>query len=106
MLTATPITLRPTGSIPVALDPAASSKNLPTRAPAGSWRYRSVAMSRSRFAIAMLVSAGVHVGVLFGLGHQRKAVHRVKEEAVPTIAITIPQLKELEDLDPAPSDEK
>ncbi len=67
----------------------------------GSWRYPDCRRSRTVVITAMALSAGVHLGVLFGITKAKVVPKAV--QAVPTIAITIPppQLKELEEPEPA-----
>src|SRR4051812_48022996 len=84
---------------PVAI-PALPAARPAARADArmGCWRYTCVRpRSRWTLASALLISAAVHSGLLFGLGHMRKKP--VVRRDVPTIqlAITMPLLKELEE---------
>ncbi len=82
---------------------AGSRPRAATRAGAelGSWRYPDCSRSRAVVITAMALSAAVHLGVLFGFTKAKIAPKRV--EAVPTIALTLPppQLKELEEPEPA-----
>ncbi len=68
--------------------------------------YESSHISRSAVVFAILVSAGLHATLFFGplLAH-RKAARVVIAEPLNMIRLSIPELKELEEPDPAPSDD-
>ena len=72
----------------------------------GAWRYGGAGRSRAGFYVALLVSAGLHAGILFGHGLLRTTEPpKKKVEAVPVITITMPEVKDLEEIDPMPVDE-
>lgn len=53
----------------------------------------------------MAVSAGLHAGLLLGLGPPRKkAVPIAQDDRTPIIRLAIPELKDLEEPEPAPTD--
>lgn len=80
-----------------------------TRAPessrTGSWRYDSGRRSRARWIVAVCVSAAVHAVLILGVGRQAKKVAVAAPTEVPTIRLTIPEVKELEEPEPASNDE-
>ncbi len=53
---------------------------------------------------SLAVSLGLHAGVLFGLSGRQKVV-RVREKPVIALTFAVPQLKELEELERAPSED-
>lgn len=63
----------------------------------GSWRYPDCRRSRPVLLLAAAVSAGLHLGLLFGVAKPKPAPKPVV--AVPMIAVTLPppQLKELDE---------
>ena len=72
----------------------------------GSWHYDVRHGSRSALVAAILISAGLHVVLLFGanLLHRKPKVKPV-EEAVPVIRLSIPDLKELEEPETSPNED-
>ena len=69
----------------------------PPRAVLNAAHYGSQHGSRSRLAIALLISAGLHAGMILGLGHrERPAAPRADDNGI-TINITMPQIKDLEE---------
>jgi protein TonB len=102
MATSLPLPAAPLGTSGVPRSLVATSGRA---APAGAWRYSAVRRSRPLVVTAALASAGIHAGLLFGLGHAAKKP--AFKSAVPTIQLTItmPQLKELDEPDPAPTDD-
>jgi TonB family protein len=102
MLTSSPFpTTHPFG-------PAAPTPPRAQRTPAlplGAWYYPRTPRSRLVLATAGLLSLGIHVGLLFGLGHAKKKP--APPSAVPTIqlAFTMPPLKELEEPETATSED-
>jgi protein TonB len=71
----------------------------------GSWRYDSRRRSRPLVITSVLVSVGIHVAILFGIGKPtaRKAVAPPEENLIALVPM--PQLKELEEPEPAPTDD-
>lgn len=73
----------------------------------GSWRYPDRRAPRSLLILAIVLSAGLHAGILFGFTHRAKAVARAPEKNVIALTLTIPDLKDLEEPEPEPvSDER
>jgi periplasmic protein TonB len=71
---------------------------------AGSWRYAAGRPTRLVIGLAMLISAGVHAGILFGFRKPAaKPVVRQKEE-LRIALIPPPEIKDLEEPEPAPSE--
>lgn len=97
MITSYPVSL-------TAADPASRGPK-PVVAAAGSWRYDCGRRSRRTVMMAALISAGLHAWVFFGVGRAPKKVAPMRVAEAPTIQLTIPQVKELEDPDPAPTDD-
>ncbi len=98
------ITALPThhaGSLPA---PPAASRT-PAPVVDGSWRYDSRRPSRPIVITAMLISVGIHVAILFGIGKPtaRKSVAPPEENLIALVPL--PQLKELEEPEPAPTDD-
>jgi len=70
----------------------------------GSWRYDSGPRRRGTLIVAVVVSFAVHASAFWGIGRPgKKHVVAARDEA-PTIALTMPDLKELEEPDPTPTD--
>lgn len=60
---------------------------------------------RTKFAVltAVLISAGIHTGLLFGLRPLPRPARKAVAEEKPVIALSIPQLKDLEEPEPEPN---
>jgi periplasmic protein TonB len=71
----------------------------------GSWRYERRAPSRSTLAVAILLSAGLHAFLLLGFSKGGKKVTVQKSEHVIAISLVMPEVKELEEPEPMPTDE-
>lgn len=71
----------------------------------GSWRYASSRTPRIVLIVAALLSAGLHAGILFGVRPAKKKAVAAKVEEPTMIRLTIPDLKELEEPEPLPTDE-
>jgi len=69
-----------------------------------AWRYRSSPRSRWVLSLAIAVSVGVHVGVLFGFNRHAPVVKHVVQDDTPTVALVMPDLKELDEPEPVPRD--
>jgi protein TonB len=71
----------------------------------GSWRYDSRRRSRPIVISSVLVSIGIHVAILFGIGKPpaRKVVAPPEENLIALVPL--PQLKDLEEPEPAPTDD-
>jgi protein TonB len=75
--------------------------------PAESWRYDSRHVPRSAVVTALLASAALHILLLFGAKLLPSKTGRPARLAeAPTIRLVIPELKELEEPDPATSDDR
>lgn len=83
-------------------DPAAKATPVP---PAGSWRYDGGRRSRSWLIVAACFSAALHVGLLFGITRAPKKPGAPAVAEVPAIRLTIPEVKELEEPEPASNEE-
>lgn len=55
--------------------------------------------------VGMLFSIGVHVVVLFGFNHHKKKVVQKVADDGPTVTLVMPELKDLEEPEPQPSDQ-
>jgi protein TonB len=91
--------------LPTALGaPAASASPTPRRRDTTSAvRYPAGRRSRPALVLAMLLSASLHAALILGVGHRHKAPPRPVDDEPPMIAITMPQLKELDE--PPPSND-
>jgi len=85
------------------LAPRASSK--PVVAATGTWRYHSPQRSRIRIASALLISAGLHAGVIFGIRSYRDPAPPAPAAPTIELAIVIPKLEELEPAESLPADD-
>lgn len=74
-------------------------------APPGCWRYTCPRRSRRRLVLAILTSLAIHAGIFFGLDGRKPAPARPKDPNLIALTFTIPQLKDLEDPEPAPNDD-
>jgi len=73
--------------------------------PSESYRYDSGPRSRKMFLAALLTSAAIHLGVLFGIGPvEKKPVPRLEDYTIP-INLEFVEIKDLEETEPLPSDE-
>ncbi len=81
------------------------ARSAPPAVADGSWRYDSRRPSRPIVIISVLVSIGIHVAILFGIGKPtaRKAVAPPEENLIALVPL--PQLKDLEEPEPAPTDD-
>ena len=101
-----------TTAYPVPVSPAALNvqtrpelERTPRHAPPGYWRYACPHRSRVSLVLAILVSVAVHAGILFGLSGRKKETARPKDPNLIALTFTIPQLKDLEDPEPAPNED-
>jgi len=69
-----------------------------------SRRYDSRPRSRRIILIAVLISVGVHAGILFGFVHSKKQAAAPQKESVIALTIAMPNLKELEEPEPLAND--
>ena len=70
-----------------------------------SWRYTRNQRSWTLIWGAALISLILHSTLFFGFGRAAKKIAAPKPERVIAIALAIPDLKELEEPEPAPTDE-
>src|SRR6187455_2784013 len=98
MTTSYPTSLAPT--MPVGPD-VVPSRSVAT----GAWRYAVGRSSRAAIAAAMLVSASLHVVLLFGFSRAQKKAPRALEDRAPVIRLTIPEIKDLEEPEPIAVDD-
>lgn len=68
-----------------------------TARPAATWQYRSKRRSLGIYWLAILVSTGVHVLVLFGFNRKPKPVHATVASEAVEVTIAMPDLKDLEE---------
>jgi TonB family protein len=70
-----------------------------------SWRYTRSRVSRTQILGAALISVILHATLFFGIGRSVKKPTVVKEERVIALTLAIPNLKDLEEPEPLPSDD-
>jgi TonB family protein len=96
-----------TPSLPVALALPAPGKTARSRPiPLGSWRYETLKRSRSRTFFSLLIASAVHAAIFFGLPQKKPAAKIRTDDGAPTIALVMPQLKELEEPEPVVKDDE
>jgi periplasmic protein TonB len=72
----------------------------------GSWRYLGGGQSRLGLLVAIVVSLALHGGIFYGhLLIPKKPVKVVRMEEEHLIRLAIPELKELEEPEPAPNED-
>jgi protein TonB len=84
--------------------PPSPASTLPARNPTSAVRYPARTNSRLVLAAAILCSAGLHAVLLLGIGPPGKKVAAVNEEEITLIRLAIPEIKDLEEPEPAPID--
>jgi protein TonB len=67
-------------------------------------RYPARRNSRGVLTAAIVISISLHAGLLLGFGPPKKKTAVVEEDKVPVIRLAIPEIKELEEPEPAPID--
>ncbi len=68
---------------------------------ARSWKYPSRSRARNRAALALVVSGGLHVLLLFGFRPGPKSIpRRASDENLIALTIALPELKELDEPEP------
>lgn len=65
--------------------------------PPGAWRYHTRTRSRLVIVCATLISAGLHLGVLFGVGHAKKKPAASSADYTIPINLDFQELKDLEE---------
>jgi protein TonB len=68
-------------------------------------RYPRPRRGKAGVIFAMLLSASVHCILIFGVRPAKKTPRAAPKIEVPTLALVIPQLKELEEPEPLPSED-
>ncbi len=88
-----------------------SSRTVPATAKVGAARIDSATCyprpqrGKATVIFAMVLSAALHGAILFGVRPMKKVVHAAPKTEIPALALFVPQLKELEEPEPAPSDD-
>jgi TonB family protein len=90
---------------PTAQPPRTAARPEWTPANPGSWRYDGRPRSRALIVLALVLSAGVHVGLLLGFGRARPKAAAAPERPLLALAVAIPDLKDLEEPEPVPTDD-
>ncbi len=99
-------TAYPTPTQPALLTVKSDPPARPAAAPAaGSWRYPDRRQPRVLVVLACLISASLHAGLFFGVTRAKPKVVAVQDENQTLIRLEIPQLKELEEPEPAPTED-
>lgn len=96
MTTSYPVAATPGGRGPREATPRIVPST-PPPATAGSWRYRASDGSRKSLIFAIIVSAGLHAGFIFGFGGAPKKVPPPQEAPLLALSLVMPELKELEE---------
>lgn len=95
----------PAGSAPSAAGLVRPSEFAPPPGKGSSLHYNCGPRSRKATLIAVTVSAGLHVGLLFGFGPAKEKVAPPEEKPLIELTLTMPDLKELEEPEPEPSED-
>ncbi|HEX2852321.1 MAG TPA: energy transducer TonB [Opitutaceae bacterium] len=75
------------------------------QAPAGgSCRYPGLPRSRKFVSVGVGISAALHIAIFFGIRPEPKKAAALRNEHVIELSLTMPDLKELEEPDPEPSE--
>lgn len=77
----------------------------PAPRPAGAWRYACPRRPVGLRILAVVVSVALHAGIFFGIGRPKPRPVRVAEKTVIALALTMPQLKDLEEPEPVLNDD-
>jgi protein TonB len=70
----------------------------------GSWRYNAPHTARLTYTLAILLSAGFHAVVFYGIGRHKQEVQVAAVDKLSVIRIEMPDLKDLEDPEPVNTD--
>lgn len=84
--------------------PPALAPSPGTRFP-GSWRYDCPRRSRRTLALAILISAALHAGLLVTGGRARKKPAPAPVDTVLAVALVMPEVEELEEPEPSLRDD-
>jgi periplasmic protein TonB len=89
---------------PVRLMPDAGGADVATKSGAtfGAWRYPTSERRRIRTVIAVLISAGLHVTLLYGFRAAKPKPPRVAVDETPRIELHMPDVKDLEEPEKVP----
>lgn len=68
----------------------------------GSWRYPTRERRRIRVIIAVIISASIHAGLVFGVKPPKPKVVRVAVDDTPKIELRMPDVKDLEEPEKVP----
>ena len=71
----------------------------------GSWRYPAPPRSRWVLVLAIVLSAAFHAGLFLGVRSHPKAATAVNDDHLLRLTIAMPDLKDLEEPEPAPRDD-
>ena len=71
----------------------------------GSWQTLASRGTHRLLWVGMLFSVGVHVLVLFGFNRHSAKIAAARHDDGPVVTLTMPELKDLEEPEPQPSDE-
>ncbi|MBI5772100.1 MAG: TonB family protein [Verrucomicrobia bacterium] len=69
-------------------------------AASGSWHYQPGSTPRTLLAAALVLSAGLHAGILLGFNFKPKPKRVAVEEDLIQLTVTMPNLKDLEEPEP------
>ena len=69
----------------------------------GAWQYVPSHTSRRTVAAALLISAGLHAGVLLGIRHHTTPRRTAEPDTLIALQLSMPSLKELEEPEPTPN---
>src|SRR6266498_5442052 len=95
---------------PLATQPGSAPPPSKNTAPAailapGSWRYEGRQRSRTLIVAGALVSASIHLAVIYGFRHAAKVPVVAPKEEFMIRLTPMPEIKDLDEPDPTPSDE-
>lgn len=76
----------------------------PSASPVGSSRYPGLPRSRKFATIGVSISVVLHVAIFFGIRPAPKKAAPTKNENVIELSLTMPEIKELEESEPEPSE--
>ena len=103
MLTDYPAPFYP-GDSAAPLEPRSQSDGGKLRSARGLWRYRVSGQRRSNVIIAVLISIGIHASAFLFIGPTKERGARVLKDETPTIALTMPNLEDIEEPDRTATD--
>ncbi len=102
MITSYPVPLTHTEPSRVAVRPLRDSE---VKAP-GSWRYDNRSRQRTLFIVAGVLSACVHVALLFGVKPQKKKAATSAEKPPMVLLLQMPKVEELEEPETVSNDNR